>query len=139
LLQYEPATLEGTIGNLRSGGVALRDKVARRIIAYALGSPVENHEEEGVSNDPHRGENNAFYLQAMATLPTVRNQVEVEHHLLEALRAKVKAQGYSYLSALIEERTHESGPEWLKNAKVIRRIQNYLRSGIPFVYLQVQL
>ena len=39
----------------------------------ALGSALENHDEEGVSSDPHFGENNTFYLHAMTTLPTVQN------------------------------------------------------------------
>ena len=63
-----------TLSNPRAIGVALRDRVSGRIVAYALGSPLENHDEEGVSSDPHLGENNTFYLQAMATLPSVQNQ-----------------------------------------------------------------
>jgi hypothetical protein len=54
-------------------GVVLRDRVSGRIVGYALGSALENHDEEGVSSDPRFGENDAFYLQAMAMLPTVQN------------------------------------------------------------------
>ena len=63
--------------------MALRDGVCGRIVAYALGSALENHDEEGVGSDPRFGENNTFYLQAMATLPSVQNQVEIENKLLE--------------------------------------------------------
>ena len=43
------------------------------------------------------------------------------------------------MSALIEERLRETGPDWLQRATVLERIDNYLRSGIPFAYLQVPL
>jgi hypothetical protein len=49
-------------------GIALRDRVSSRFVAYALGSPLEDHDEEGIHADPHFGENNTFYLQAMATV-----------------------------------------------------------------------
>ena len=69
LLQFPLETLEATMANPRAIGIALRDRVSGRIVGYALGSALENHDEEGVSSDPHFGENNTFYLQAMATLP----------------------------------------------------------------------
>ena len=50
----------------------LRDRVSSRFVAYALGSPLEDHDEKGIHADPHFGENNTFYLQAMATSPTVQ-------------------------------------------------------------------
>src|SRR4029077_2247097 len=83
LLQFPPELLEATLSNSRAIGVALEDRVSGRIVAYALGSALENHDEEGVSADPHHGENNVFYLQAMATLPSVQNHVEIENPLLE--------------------------------------------------------
>ena len=43
------------------------------------------------------------------------------------------------LSTLIEERLLTTGPAWLKAATVLERIDNYLRSGITFVYLQAPL
>ena len=49
---------------------------------YALGSALENYDEEGIALDPRFGENDTFYLQAMATLPTVQNAVEIENYLL---------------------------------------------------------
>jgi 4-aminobutyrate aminotransferase-like enzyme len=139
LLQFQLETLEATIANPGAVGVVLRDRVSSRIVGYALGSSLENHDEEGVSSDPRFGENDAFYLQAMAILPTVQNAVELEHHLLDALRDRLVAAGYLYLSTLIEERMLETGPEWVRRGAVLQQIGNYLRSGMSFVYLQVPL
>ena len=139
LLQFPIESLESTMANPRAIGVALRDRVSGRVVAYALGSALENHDEEGVASDPRFGENNTFYLHAMAALPTVQNAAEVETLLLESLRERAVAAGFDYLSTLIEERVHESGPPWLRDAAVLNRIPNYLRSGIPFVYLQAPI
>ena len=132
-------TLEATMANPRAIGVAVRDRVSGRLVAYALGSALENHDEEGVSSDPHFGENNTFYLQAAATLPTVQNGPEIENFLLESLRERALAAGFEFLSTLIEERLLETGPPWLRDAVVIERIDNYLGSGSQFVYLQAAL
>jgi hypothetical protein len=92
-----------------------------------------------VGSDARFGENNTFYLQAMATLPSVQNQSEIENKLLEVVRVRALAAGFEYISALIEERIHDTGPEWLHEAQVVQAIDNYLRSGIRFVYLQMPL
>jgi L-lysine 6-transaminase len=139
LLQFPLETLETTVTNPRAIGLALRDRVSRRLVAYTLGSALENHDEEGVASDPHFGENNTFYLQALAALPTIQNAVELENCLLDALRDRAIAAGFEYLSTLIEERLRESGPQWLRDATVLNRIDNYLRSGLAFVYLQAAL
>jgi 4-aminobutyrate aminotransferase-like enzyme len=139
LLQFPVETLETTMGNPRAIGIALRDRVSGRFVGYAIGSALENHDEEGVSLDPRFGENNSFYLQAMATLPTVQNSAELENYLLDALRDRVIAAGFTFLSTLIEDRLRETGPEWLRNAAVLARIDNYLRSGLRFAYLQAAL
>jgi len=139
LLQYPLGTLESTVANPRAIGVALRDRVSGRVVAYALGSPLENHDEEGVASDPRFGENNTFYLQAIAVLPAVQNAREVENLLLDAIRERAAAAGFAYLSTLIEETVIETGPGWLREAPVIERIDNYLRSGLRFAYLQVAL
>jgi 4-aminobutyrate aminotransferase-like enzyme len=139
LLQYPVESLEGTIANPQAIGVAIRDRVSGRIVAYALGSPIEYHDEEGVSGDPRLGENNTFYLQAMATLPSVQNQAEIEGVLLERVRERAQAAGFEYLSTLIEARVQESGPPWLRDGAVLESIDSYLRSGIRFVYVQVEL
>jgi hypothetical protein len=86
LLQFPLETLEATAANVRAIGIALRDRVSSRFVAYALGSSLEDHDEEGVHADPHFGENNTFYLQAMATSPTVQNDIELENYLLDSLR-----------------------------------------------------
>ena len=137
LLQFPLETLEATMANPRAIGVALRDRVSGRIVGYALGSALENHDEEGVSSDPHFGENNTFYLQAMATLPTVQNDVEIENHLLDALRERALAAGFEFLSTLIEERVRAAPAG--SGAAVLERIENYLRSGIAFAYLQAPI
>ena len=52
LVQFPEDMLESALGNERAIGIALRDQISRRIVAYALGSALENHDEEGVSSDP---------------------------------------------------------------------------------------
>jgi hypothetical protein len=138
LVQFPLEALESTMANPRAIGIALRDRVSGRIVAYALGSALENHDDEGVSSDPHYGDNNTFFLQAMATQPAVRNAAELENHLLEAIRERAVADGFVFLSAIIEERAAER-PPWLAGATVLDRLENYLRSGIDFVYLQSAL
>jgi L-lysine 6-transaminase len=139
LLQFPLTTLETTAANPRAVGVALRDKVSGRFVAYALGSALENHDEEGVSSDPRFGENNTFYLQATATLPTVQNDTELANAVFDTLRERLLAAGFEYMSALIEEHVLETGPEWMRNGAVLERTENYLRSGVTFVYLQAPL
>ena len=138
-LQFPVETLEATAANPGAIGIALRDRVSGRFVGYALGSALENHDEEGVSSDPRFGENNTFYLHAMATLPTVQNPIDLEHYLLNGLKERVIAAGFEFLSTLIEERTRETGPGWFQSATIVERIDNYLGSGSPFVYLQAAL
>ena len=139
LLQFPLEMLQGTLSNPGAVGVVLRDRVSGRIVAYALGSALEDHDEEGVSSDPRLGERDTFYLQAMATLPSVRNQNEIESLLLDQLRARALAAGYGYLSTLIEERFRGTGPDWFRDAQLIQTIPNYLRGGSSFVYLHASL
>jgi len=139
LLQFPLETLEATIANPRAIGLALRDRVSDRFVAYALGSSLENHDEEGVSSDPRFGDNNTFYLQALATLPTVQNGIELENALLDSLRDRPVAAGFEFLSTLSAHRLRETGPDWIKNAEVLERIDNYLQSGTAFVYVQAPL
>jgi hypothetical protein len=139
LLQYPTDALEATLNNPQSIGVALRDGVSERIVAYAIGSPLENHDEEGVSADPHLGEGNTFYLQAMAALPSVQNQVDIENRVLDVLRERVVAAGFQYFSTLIEARVFAPGPHWLRDSQVLLVLDNYLGSGIRFLYAQTPL
>jgi 4-aminobutyrate aminotransferase-like enzyme len=139
LIQYSVESLDATIAYPRSAGVALHDRITGRAIAFALGAPLENYDEDGVIDDPHYGENQVFYMQAMATLPTVRNQSDVANHLLEELRKKIAAMGYVYFSSLLEAHVVDAGPLWVKNAKVLKTIDNYLRTGIRFAYVQADL
>jgi len=139
LVQFPLETLEATMANPRAIGVALRDRVSSRIVGYALGSALENHDEEGVGADPHYGDNNTFFLQALATQPAVRNAAELENHLLESIRDRAVAEGFVFLSTLIESRVRQDGPPWLAAAPVLDRIENHLRSGIEFVYVQATI
>ena len=139
LLQYPPEVLATTLAHPRALGVALRDRVSGRIVAYALGSPLENHDESGVQADPHMGEGSVFYLLALASLPSLRNAAEVDALLLERIRANATAAGFEWLSTLIEKSLQETGPAWLREGKVLRTTENYLRSGVTFVYVQVPL
>src|SRR5262245_49618230 len=102
LLQFPAEMLQTTLSNPGSLCVVLRDRVSARIVAYALGSALENHDEEGVGSDPRLGERDTFYLQAMATLPSVKNHTELENLLLARLRARALGAGYAYLPSLIE-------------------------------------
>jgi 4-aminobutyrate aminotransferase-like enzyme len=139
LLQLPLETLEATASSPRAIGIALRDRVSGRLVAYALGSALEFHDEEGVGSDPRFGENNTFYLQAMATLPTAQNASDLENLLLDLLRERAVAAGFEYLSTLIEDRLRETGPAWFRDAAVLERIENYLGGGSAFAYCQVPL
>jgi len=139
LLQYPVETLEATVADARSIGVALRDGVSDRIVAYALGSALEDHDEEGVASDPHFGENNTFYLQALAALPSIQNRAEIENLLLDSIRTRALVEGFDFLSTLIEDRLRETGPAWLREAVPLQIIDNYLRSGRRFAYFQFAL
>ena len=75
----------------------------------------------------------------LATLPSVQNDAELTSYLLEAIRTRVLAAGFQFLSTLVEERMREAGPAWLREASVLLRIDNYLGSGIPFAYSQAAL
>lgn len=139
LLELPVETLEGTVAGSRAIGIGLRDRVSGRFVGYALGSALENHNEEGVGVDPHYGENNTFYLQAMAVLPNVQNHEEIENFLLDSVRERAMAAGFEFLSTLIENRLRETGPAWLRAAAVLQQIDDYLGSGMTFAYLQVAL
>jgi hypothetical protein len=138
LLQYPAETLASTLANPRACGVALRDRVSQRLVAYALGSPLENHDEIGVREDPRYGENDTFYLQAMAVSPLLRNEAEVEAMVLDLLRERVQKLGFAAISTLIEARLMETGPRWMRDAAVLEVVDDYLQSGIRFVYLQAR-
>jgi hypothetical protein len=129
--------IEATLSNPRAIGVALRDGVNGRFVAYAVGSALEDHDEEGVSSDPHFGDNNTFYLHAAATLPSVQNYAEIEDRVLNLVRVRALAAGFEYVSALIEERVYQNGSAWLREAQVLQVVDNYLRSGVRFVYVQL--
>jgi 4-aminobutyrate aminotransferase-like enzyme len=139
LLQYPVEALEATMRNPRAIGVALHDPVSDKVIAYAVGSPLENYDEEGVSLDPCHGEGSTFYLQAMATLPSVKNQREVENYLLDLVRERAAIQGFDHLSTLIEEATRAAGPAWLARGPILKVVNNYLRSGVRFVYVRATI
>jgi 4-aminobutyrate aminotransferase-like enzyme len=136
LLQYAPETLEATLAHLRAVALGLRDRVSGRLVAYAIGSPLENHDEIGVRNDPSFGDNNTIYLQAMAISPQLQNQAEVEGLILDAFRARSEWLSYTGISTLIEARLVETGPAWMKGAAVVDTFENYMQSGVTFVYLR---
>ena len=139
LLKYPAETLETTIRGTRALGVAFRDRVSGRLVGYALGSAVEDHDEEGTSSDPHLGENNTFYLQALAVLPSTQNAVELQNRLLDVMRERAVGAGFEYLSTLIETHERDSAPAWFKDAPVLENIENYVGSGTTFVYVQAAL
>ena len=65
--------------------------------------------------------------------------MDLENHLLESVRERAVADGFAFLSTLIEDRVRADGPPWLAGAAVLERIENYLRTGIDFVYLQAPI
>jgi 4-aminobutyrate aminotransferase-like enzyme len=136
LLQYPAEVLEATLAGTGACGVGLRDRVSGQLVAYALGSALENHDELGVRDDPRFGEHDTFYLQAMAISPRLRNPGALEAMLLDALRARVVARGFQAISALVEARVVEGGPEWLRAGAVLETVENYLQSGVRFVYVR---
>jgi 4-aminobutyrate aminotransferase-like enzyme len=135
LLQYPPEVIASTLHHARSLCLGLRDRVSGRLVAYALGSALENHDEMGVRDDPHFGVGDTFYLQAVAVSSAVKNRVEVEGVLFESVKSRTTAAGFARLSSLIEARVLTTGPQWLREAQVLATIPNYLESGIGFVYL----
>lgn len=139
LLQYPQEAMEATLGHLKAVGVGLRDRVSGRLLAYALGSPLENHDEVGVRDDPAFGDNNTLYLQAMAASPQLKNQAEVEALVLDAFRARAEWAGFAAISTLIEARVVEHGPAWLRAATVVETIEDYLRSGERFLYVRAPI
>jgi len=69
----------------------------------------------------------------------VQNSTELENCALDAIRSRAAAAEFESISTLIEERVRDAGPAWLRDATVLQQIDNYLRSGLAFVYLQVNL
>jgi L-lysine 6-transaminase len=139
LLQYPPEVISSTLHQARSLCVGLRDRVSGRLVAYALGSPLENHEEMGVRDDPHFGVGDTFYLQAVAVSSAVKNRADVEGVLLADVKSRTTAAGFTRLSSLIEAHVRMTGPQWLREAQVLTTVSNYLESGIGFVYLSVSI
>jgi hypothetical protein len=138
-LQYPPEILEATLGHARAVGIGLRDRVTDRLVAYAIGSPLENHNELGVREDPSFGDNDTLYLQALAVSPQLKNQAEVEGMILDAFRARAEWAGFTAISSLIEARVHETGPGWLRAATALEVADDYLKSGVKFVYLRARI
>ena len=140
LLQFPADTLDATAASPRAIGLALRDRVSGRLVGYALGSALENHDEEGVAI------RSAFWRNRTPSTsrrwPLCRrsqNDVELQNVLLDTIRARAIAAGFEFLSTLIEERVRDTGPSWFRRAAVLERIENYLRSGTTFAYFQVAL
>ena len=136
LLQFPIETIQASVENVGAIGIAARDRVSGKFVGYLVGSALENYDEEGVASDPRFGENNTFYLLAMATLPTVQNSTDLENYLLDALRDRAIKAGFEFFSTLIEVRLTETGPEWVRQAAIISLFDNYLRSGLRFAYVQ---
>jgi 4-aminobutyrate aminotransferase / (S)-3-amino-2-methylpropionate transaminase len=139
LLAYPESAIDAALASPRSIGIALRDSASGRLVAYALGAPLEWFDEAGVREDPAFGAGTAFYMQAIAVHPSVRNETEIESFVLDALRSRAATQGYQQLSTLIEARARDAGPAWLKAARELKGIDDYLRSGIRFVYVEAPL
>jgi 4-aminobutyrate aminotransferase/(S)-3-amino-2-methylpropionate transaminase len=136
LIEYPEETLATTLSAPRACGVVLRDRLTGRAVAYALGSPLEQHDEIGVREDPRHGDGDTFYLQAIAVSSRIRNPADVEVRVLEIMHERVRRLGFKAISSLIEARVVASGPEWLRTATVLQDVDDYLHSGVRFVYVQ---
>jgi hypothetical protein len=75
----------------------------------------------------------------LETLEATMGHAGVIGIVLEMLRERAIAGGFEFLSTLIEDRLRDTGPSWFRQAAVLERIDNYLRSGSGFAYLQVAL
>lgn len=135
LLRYPTESLDATVHAARALGLTATDGVSGRVIGYALGAPLEGFDEEGVADDPTHGEHTTFYLQAMAVTPSVVNATDVENALLDAVRARAAAEGFTRVAMLIEDRVRETGPAWLRAADVGKTVESYMQSGVRFAYL----
>lgn len=93
--------------------------------------------EEGVMDDPGLGQENTFYLHAMAVLPTAQNRSELEEAIFAAIATEARESGFAYLSALIEKELFERISSWKSRAETLRDIPDYL--GSPFVYTRLAL
>ena len=102
-------------------GAGDQDLPGEELGGHAIGSPLENHDELGVRDDPNYGDNNAIHLRAVAISPQPRNQAEVEGLVLDAIRARAKWLGFASLSSLIESHVVEAGPAWLRTTAACRR------------------
>ena len=140
LLQFPLETLEATIANPRAIGIAARDRVSGRFVGYAarqrareprrgrrqLGSALRREQHVLSAGDGHAADG-----------AERRRARELSAGC--AARARDLPPGSSILSTLIEDRMLETGPAWLREAAILERIDNYLRSGFRFVYLQAAL
>jgi hypothetical protein len=75
----------------------------------------------------------------MAVHPSVENLGEIERHLLDRLYPLVINSGYQCFSALIEERVRDASPPWLQQAEILRTVDNYMGSGLRFIYLHARI
>ena len=120
-----------------------------KVSGFKRTTEVVKHREGGDPSSsrksPGRTEYDAILLERGVThdtedlLQVLRNAAELENHLLESIRERAIAEGFVFLSTLIEDRVRTSGPPWLAGAAVLERVENYLRSGIDFAYLQAAI
>ncbi len=129
--------LEKTMDERGAIGMVLHDKVSGRCLGYALGSPLEGHDEEGVHEDPGFGQENTFYLHAMAVLPSALNRSELEDFLVRGIHERAGKSGFQFISTLIEREVFERVSIWRDRGEVLRTFPDYL--GHPFVYFRLAL
>ncbi len=75
----------------------------------------------------------------VGVVSTPPDRLPPENRLLELLCVRIRKQESLHFSALLEERQHTAGPSWLRSAQVLRTVDNYLRSGLRFLYLHTSL
>jgi hypothetical protein len=117
----------------------LRDRVSARFVGYALGSALENHDEEGVGSDPRFGENNTSTCTRWPCCRRYRTPSRSRTICWKSCGQRALAAGFEFLSTLIEDRLRETGPAWFRSAAILEQIDNYLGSGSRFAYLQAAL
>ncbi len=111
-----------------------------RLVGYALGSAIEDHDEEGISSDPRVGENDTFYLQALVVPPSVAERRRTrELPAGHPAPAGDRRPGSSICRRSSKSRVCETAPDWFKAGVTLETLDNYLGSGATFNYLQAPL
>lgn len=142
LLRYSHASLMRTVQMANSACCIARDRATGELIGYALGSPLEHHDEMGTRLDVNLLKHNTFFIQHSVVSPCVTNIFDVSRALFDRLFERVSAirsSRFEYMSALLDYEVVTQGSSWMSTAKVWFLIPNYCMSGQSFAYVSAPL